>query len=81
MDGTLALTSLYAHMAHAFVGVMLVSVVILLLDPAASSPGAGLNAGNLPIHAGRLAGRYSLVLCGCMVIMTFAIRGRYIRRT
>ncbi|CUA69888.1 hypothetical protein RSOLAG22IIIB_04144 [Rhizoctonia solani] len=77
---TVRLLSLCATM-HVFVGIMLVSAAILILDPNAETPQGGLGGQGFNIIAERVAGAYALVLCGVAVISAFIVRRRYSRRT
>lgn len=72
---------LLCSVVHVFVGVMLVSIAILVLDPNASSPSPGTEGHAFSVRGERVAGLYSIVLCGSVVIIAFVIRGRYSRRT
>ncbi|KAG8690222.1 hypothetical protein FRC08_010597 [Ceratobasidium sp. 394] len=67
---------------HVFAGVMLVSAAILVLDPNAGQPGAGIKGGSdFAVRSGRAAGGYSLVVCAVVVLIALIIRHRYSRRT
>ncbi|KAL5634252.1 hypothetical protein ACGC1H_006166 [Rhizoctonia solani] len=77
---TVRLISLCATL-HVFVGIMLISAAILILDPNVEIPQSGIGGNGFKIVAGRVAGAYSLVVCGVVVIVAFAVRRRYSRRT
>ncbi|CAE6476301.1 unnamed protein product [Rhizoctonia solani] len=77
---TVRLLSLCAT-AHVFVGIMLVSAAILILDPNTETPQGGIGGQGFNVVAERVAGAYSLVLCGVAAISAFVVRRRYSRRT
>jgi hypothetical protein len=60
---------------------MLVSAAILILDPNADVPEGGVGQERFSIAAERVAGAYSLVICGVAVLLTFAMHRKYSRRT
>ncbi|ELU39340.1 hypothetical protein AG1IA_06630 [Rhizoctonia solani AG-1 IA] len=66
---------------HVFVGIMLVSAAILILDPNMDSPAGGTNGHRFNVVAERVAGGCSLVICGIAVLLTFIVQRRYRRRT
>ncbi|KAJ1304978.1 hypothetical protein OPQ81_000021 [Rhizoctonia solani] len=77
---TVRLLSLCATL-HAFVGIMLVSAAILILDPNADAPEGGVGGTRFNILAERVAGAYSLVVCGIVALSTLIMQRRYSRRT
>ncbi|CAE6410213.1 unnamed protein product [Rhizoctonia solani] len=74
------LLSLCATM-NAFAGIMLVSAAILTLDPNAETPLGGIGSSKFNVAAERVAGAYSLVVCGIVALSAFVVRRRYTRRT
>ncbi|EUC57219.1 transmembrane protein, putative [Rhizoctonia solani AG-3 Rhs1AP] len=77
---TVRLLSLCATL-HVFAGIMLISAAILILDPNMETPQRGIGGNGFSIVAERVAGAYSLVVCGVVAISAFAVRRRYSRRT
>ena len=77
---TVRLLSLCATM-HVFAGIMLISAAILILDPNTGTPQNGISGNGFNVVAERVAGGYSLVVCGVVAISAFAVRRRYSRRT
>lgn len=61
---------------HTFVGIMLVSVAIMLLDPSAQSPDAG--GGKI---ATTVAGAFGVGMSSLAVLCAFLTRRRYSTRT